>query len=106
MHDKRCGGRRRGSGSRKGAIRLVRGSVGEARETERSQKKRETKRQQVAGGRESGRRGRREGWRGGGCGRGVSAEEVWMSVSCHETWEVLPALIRVSEEHKEQGRLF
>lgn len=37
---------------------------------------------------------------------GVSAEEVWMSVSCHQTWEVLPALIRVSEEHKEQGRLF
>lgn len=29
-----------------------------------------------------------------------------MSVSCHETWEVLPALIRVSEEHKEQRRFF
>lgn len=29
-----------------------------------------------------------------------------MSVSCHETWEVLPAIIRVSEKHKEQGRFF
>lgn len=44
MYDKRCGGRRRGSGSRKGAVRLVRGSVGEARETERSQKKKKQRR--------------------------------------------------------------
>lgn len=29
-----------------------------------------------------------------------------MSVSCHETWEVLPALIRVSKEDKEQGKLY
>lgn len=61
----------------------------------------------MAGGRESGRRGwREEGLKGAGEGRGASAEEVWMSVSCHETWEVLPALIRVSEEHKEQRRFF
>lgn len=53
MYDKRCGGRRRGSGSRKRVIRSVKGSVREAREAERSQKK-ETERQQVAGGSESG----------------------------------------------------
>lgn len=44
MYDKRCGGRGRGSGSRKGAIRLVRGSMGEARETERSHKKKKRRR--------------------------------------------------------------
>lgn len=57
MSGKKCSGRTRrrrssGSGSRKGAIRLGRESVGVALETERSQKK-ETERQQVAGGRES-----------------------------------------------------
>lgn len=43
---------------------------------------------------------------GGAVGVGASTEEVWMSVSCHKTWEELPALIRVSEGHKEQRRFF
>lgn len=75
MYDKRCGGRGRGSGSRKGAIRLVRGSVGEARETERSHKKKRD--EEAAGGRRERVRTKRpeggvEGWWlwKGGVGRG------------------------------------
>lgn len=89
MYGKKCGASRRSSGSRKGAIRLE-------RDREVS-KKRQRGRRWLEGETQAEEAGGRRGW-------GEWAKEVWKSVSCHETGEVLPALIRVSEEHAVQRR--